>query len=93
MNTPYVRKYTKDGEHENPIIDRYLSEFPNRKERRKKALRFRGNKKGISLTVVKNEKYKRFATLIQTMLTHKGKPIEQTVENNHIKRKVVNHYL
>ena len=88
MNTPYVKKFDKNGKLTNEIKSVYESEFPNRKERRSKPKRFKGNKKGISLTVVKTEKYKRVSTLIQNII--KGK--KQTVENNHIQRKVINSY-
>ena len=93
MNIPYVRMYDKNGEFMNPIIGFYKSDFPNRKQRREKIKRFRGNKKGISLSVVKTQKYKRVMQLIQIIeKDKKGNPIQQTVENNHIKRNVINHY-
>lgn len=91
MNTPYVKKFDKNGTLLNPIIGSYnsLENYPeNRQQRRKKVSRFKGNTKHISLTVVKTEKYKRVSTLIQTII--KGK--HQTVENNHIERKVINSY-
>ena len=94
MNVPYVKKFNENGELTNPISGVYKSEFQNRSERRKKPTRFRGNKKGISLTVVKTEKYKRVIQIIQVIEKgRRGKPIQQTVENNHIKIKRINHYI
>lgn len=93
MNKPYVKEY-KDGKLTNPIKSVYNSEFPNRSARRNKPTRFRGNQKGISLTVVKTEKYKRVIQLIQIIeKDKKGKPLAQTVENNHIKIKQIKHYV
>ena len=94
MNTPYVKKFDKNGQLINPIEGIYKSESQNRSERRRKPTRFRGNKKGISLTIVKTEKYKRVIQLIQVIQKDKkGKPLPQTVENNHTKIKTVNHYV
>ena len=93
MNKPYVKEY-KDGKLINPIESVYNSEFPNRAARRYKPTRFRGNQKGISLTVVKTEKYKRVIQLIQIIeKDKKGKPLAQTVENNHITTKQIKHYI
>lgn len=36
MNTPYVKKFDKNGQLINPIEEIYKSEFQNRSERRKK---------------------------------------------------------
>lgn len=94
MNIPYVKKFNKNGELTNPISGVYKLEFQNRSERRRKPTRFRGNKKGVSLTIVKTEKYKRVIQLIQIIeKDKKGRPIPQTVENNHIKTKRINHYV
>lgn len=93
MNKPYVKEY-KDGKLINPIVSEYKSEFPNRKDRRFKPDRFRGNQKGISLSVVKTDKYKRVIQLIQIIeKDKKGKPLAQTVENNHIRIKQIKHYV
>jgi len=88
-NKPYVKFFNKEGILENTISGIYSSEFPNRTARRSKPKRFRGNNKGVSLTVVKTSKYKRVMQLIQMV----GNLRNQTVENKHIVRKVINHYV
>jgi len=94
MNIPYKKTFDKDGKLENPIDGFYSPAFPNRKTRRYKAPRFRGNNKGVSLTVVKTQKYKRVMQLIQMIeLDKKKRQVNQTVENKHIHRKVINHYV
>jgi len=94
MNIPYKKTFDKNGKLENPIDGFYSPAFPNRKARRQKTPRFRGNNKGVSLTVVKTQKYKRVMQLIQTIeLDKKKRPVNQTVENKHIHRKVINHYV
>lgn len=94
MNIPYVKKFNENGELINPITSVYASEFPNRFERRRKPTRFKGNKKGISLTIVKTEKYKRVIQLIQIIEKNEyNKPKPQTVENNHVTIKRINHYI
>ena len=57
-NEPYVKKY-KDGTLVNPIIGKRETKFDNREVRRFKEARFKGNKKGASLTVLKTLKLKR----------------------------------
>lgn len=94
QNIPYVKTFDEDGKLENPIDGFYSSAFLNRKTRRQKQPRFRGNNKGASLTVVKTQKYKRVMQLIQVIeRDKKGRPIEQTVENVNVRRKVINHYV
>ncbi len=97
MNTPYVKKFDKNGNLVNPIVGSYnsLENYPqNRAQRRKKDTRFRGNTKGVSLTIVKTEKYKRVIQIIQVIQKNKkGEPLQQTVENNHIVKKRINHYI
>ena len=94
MNKPYVKEYDENGKLINPIKGSYVSEFANRAARRNKPNRFRGNQKGISLTVVKTDKYKRTIQLIQIIeRDKKGRPLAQTVENNHITIKQIKHYV
>lgn len=93
QNIPYVKTFDKDGKLENPIYGFYSPAFPNRKARRQKAPRFRGNNKGVSLTVVKTQKYKRVVQLIQTVERDRNCSVNQTVENKHIQRKVIHHYV
>lgn len=61
MNKPYVKEYDGMGKLTNAIDVVYLNDFPNRKERRLhlNQTRFKGNKKGISLTVLKTGRYVR----------------------------------
>lgn len=96
MNVPYVKKYV-NGELSNPIEKFYNSKEydpQNRSERRSKPARFKGNGKNFSLTVYKTGKYlRRVVTITQPVLDAKNKPLLQTVENNHIKIKVINHYI
>lgn len=70
-NTPYVKEFNDLGECTNPIDRVYLSESPNRQQRKlaTKNQRFKGNKKGISLTVTNNSKYER---AIQPILCKDG---------------------
>jgi len=94
QNIPHVKTFDKDSKLENPIDGFYSPAFPNRKTRRQKPPRFRGNNKGVSLTVVKTQKYKRVMQLIQVIeKDKKGRPIEQAVENANVRRKVINHYV
>ena len=76
MNTPYVKTFDKDGKLENPSIGFYSPAFLNRKTRRQKVPRFRGNNKGVSLTVVKTQKYKRVMQLIQQVSQDRIHPVE-----------------
>jgi len=77
MNTPYVKQYDKNGVLLNPIVGGYYHEFPNRAERRRAAhpKRFRGNHKGISLTVNQNVKYRRVMQVVFDKDTGKKKNI------------------
>jgi hypothetical protein len=54
-NLPYVKKYSEKGELMNPIEGNYKSVGKNRSQRREllKGSPFIGNKKGISLSIVK----------------------------------------
>lgn len=52
MNKPYVKVYDASGVLTNPIKGSYISKSPNRSQRRFTAPRFRGNHKGVSLTIV-----------------------------------------
>lgn len=70
VNRPYVKILRADGVVHNPISGdpyngRYIHNFPNRRERRSKTPRFRGNHKGVSLTVTQNSKYKRIIQLVE----------------------------
>lgn len=66
MNQPYVKQYDEQGLHSNPIIGKYPSTNPNRKARRNKGPRFKGNHRGISLTVVGADKFYRVRQLVHT---------------------------
>ena len=79
QNIPYVKTFDKDGKLENPIDGFYSPAFPNRKTRRQKSPRFRGNNKGVSLTVVKTQKYKRVMQLIQQVSQERIHPVESKV--------------
>lgn len=101
MNVPYVKKF-ENNELLNPIEKFYNSrenDSQNRKERRTKPGRFKGNGKNFSLSVTKMGKYARISKLIVRPVyeeTTNGKikfQKAQTVQNNHVTRKVVNYYL
>ena len=92
MNTPYVKKY-KNGKLENPITSVYTSEYPNRRQRRQRPSRFRGNHAGVSLTVTETSAYKRIVQVIKMIQKVKNKLVEQTVENNHVKIRTIRHYV
>lgn len=79
MNIPYKKTFDKDGKLENPIDGFCSPAFPNRKTRRQKTPRFRGNNKGVSLTVVKTQKYKRVMQLIQQVSQERIHPVESKV--------------
>jgi len=80
MNVPYVKKYNENGQVTNPIKGNYISEFPNRKERREdlQKHRFYGESKNLHLTVKGAFK---FIRLKQVEFTKKGK------------LKIIEHYL
>lgn len=71
INVPYVKQFDADGNVTNPIDKVYLTLHHNRKARRVdlQKKKFRGNKKGISLTVLNNgrgsAKYERIVQTIQ----------------------------
>ena len=66
MNIPYKKKYDKNGVVVNPIKSNYMSNEPNRSERRKKLQkkRFHGESKNFHLSVFNNMKYHRFRQVI-----------------------------
>ena len=83
LNVPYVKKYDTKGEVSNPITKEkpYVNEFENRKQRREHLNQpdFRGNTKGVSLTVNREAKFYRF--------------IQQLVDKKTGKRKSILHYI
>jgi hypothetical protein len=80
-NQPYVKEYNENGVCTNPIIDSYISNYPNRQQRHKKPKRFMGNGKGISLTIFANKKYYRHRQII-TLKDGTKKTIEQYILSN-----------
>lgn len=71
MNKPYVKEFDSKGLLLNPIVGSYKSTSPNRMQRRELQTNkpFVGNKKGISLVVVKIgalsfQKYKKMVQVI-----------------------------
>jgi hypothetical protein len=67
MNIPYIKEYNENGELVNPLLRTTLHKFPNRRQRRAELAtkRFKGNKKGISLTVYNNMKYERTRQVVK----------------------------
>jgi hypothetical protein len=65
MNVPYKKQFNEAGDLLNPIESIYLNESPNRKQRRFKAPRFKGNGKQHSLTVTPLERYHRRVQIIE----------------------------
>jgi hypothetical protein len=65
INTPYVKKYDKNGKVINPIT-MYIPDGENRKKRREKnsTHKFMNNRKGMPLTVVGKFKFIRHIQLI-----------------------------
>jgi hypothetical protein len=59
MNTPYKKQINANGEVANPIKGIYKNEFPNRKTRRMRPEKFKGNGKNFSLTVTGKLRYSR----------------------------------
>jgi len=74
-NKPYVKEYDENGNVTNEITkaNPFLAKHPNRKQRKEsmKKKRFMGNKKGISLTVLKTGKFRRH---IQDEIDESGRP-------------------
>lgn len=94
MNKPYVKKYDENGVMINPIERVYLSTEPNRAERRFSPKKFRGNNKGFSFSIIQGSRYKRVLRVIEMIeKTRSGKDVKQTVENNHISRKIIREYV
>ncbi len=71
MNKPYVKVYDTEGIITNPIKGSYISKSPNRSQRRFTAQRFKGNHKGVSLTINDEYAYRRVL-----QITPNGKRIE-----------------
>lgn len=70
MNTPYIKQFNELGEVVNPIEHSYMSEYPNRRERRHSESRFYGNTASqCHLTVTGIAKFRR---VVQTATTKKG---------------------
>lgn len=68
MNQPYVKQYDElTGELLNPIKGVYTHKFPNRKARRNRPGRFRGNHKGISLTITEGKPSIKFYRMLQVL--------------------------
>ncbi|MCK9430042.1 MAG: hypothetical protein M0R17_08570 [Candidatus Omnitrophica bacterium] len=65
-NTPYVKKYDKDGQLTNPIEGNFINEFPNRRSRHelKQTYRFYGESKNYHLTVKGILKYHRVKQIV-----------------------------
>lgn len=79
MNRPYVKNYAANGILLNPISSypegKYVNEHPNRSQRRGKMPRFKGNKKGISLTVNEGLYAARYKRVVQEVVDCKNKVI------------------
>ena len=60
MNKPYVKQYT-NGKLTNPLVDNFTPTglYPNRAQRNRKPTRFRGNHKGVSLSITPTGLYYR----------------------------------
>lgn len=70
MNTPYIKQLNELGQVINPIEKSYMSEYPNRRERRHSEKRFTGNTAThCHLTVTGTVKFRRVR---QTAITKKG---------------------
>lgn len=82
-NIPYVKEYDADGVLTNPIEKKFTNPFPNRSERRAelRSKPFKGNKKGISLTVINNG-----------MGSAKYERVQQLISLGNGKFKTINHY-
>lgn len=69
MNTPYVKQYDENGkiipfqspvdEKGNILPPQYISEFPNRKKRREKDMRFHNNRKTFPTVVAGSFRYRK----------------------------------
>ena len=78
-NVPYVKVY-KNGELQNPITDKYISEFPNRKTRRQRPKRFNNNRKTTPIVVFGVDKYYRRSRVVYS------KNLEEVIIYDYIKR-------
>ena len=81
INVPYVKQYDENGKVKPLEGGKYINEHANRKQRRSflQNKSFRGNHKGIALTVSGKYKYER---VIQVVKDQFGRVI-----------KTINHYL
>lgn len=79
MNVPYVKNYATNGILLNPISSyqdgKYVNQHPNRQQRRGKIPRFKGNKKGISLTVNEGLYAAKYKRIVQEVVDIKGKVV------------------
>jgi hypothetical protein len=68
MNQPYVKQFDTNGICINPLTDRFTitGGYPNRKQRNNKPIKFKGNHKGISLSVTPTGLYFRIYQFIKT---------------------------
>jgi hypothetical protein len=59
MNTPYVKRFNENGELLNPINGTYMSQHPNRRQRKsmEKGTRMFPNDKGFHMTVTPFGRY------------------------------------
>lgn len=81
QNIPYVKTFDKDYNLENPIDGFYSPAFPNRKTRRQKTPRFRGNNKGVAIAMQPDGRKKYFKTMqmIQQVSRERIHPVESKV--------------
>ena len=82
MNIPYKKEYDNNGQLTNPIKGSYNSlEYPNREKRREhlNTTRFKGNHKGVSITIMRSFCYTRHRQLTVNKATGKLKTIEHYI--------------
>ena len=93
INQPYIKQYNEDGEVSNPIVGSYnhLTSSNRRIRRNNPAQRFKGNKKGCSLTVGQKFKYHRVIQQTKETLVQAKKSIEFSVKTIPAHR--IEHYL
>ena len=82
MNKPYVKKYDENGICTNPLVSNgtyksigsVVNAYKNRQQRREiiQKKRFKGNKKGVSLSVGQKFKYKRVQQIVNYFLNKDG---------------------